>query len=128
MTKLTGMRVLVVEDEALIAVLVEDMLTDLGATVIGPAGSVAQGLDLAERETIDVAVLDVNLRSETIEPIVDKLNALRVPFLFATGYGETGLSKAAGAPVIEKPYTREALANALGLIVPRRLPGAPRAS
>ena len=120
MTELTGMRVLVVEDEALIAVLVEDMLTDLGATVVGPAGSVAQGLDLAERETIDAAVLDVNLRSETIEPIVDKLNALKVPFLFATGYGETGFSKAAGAPVIEKPYTRETLANALSRIVPRR--------
>jgi CheY-like chemotaxis protein len=120
MTELTGMRVLVVEDEALIAVLAEDMLIDLGATVIGPASSVAQGLDLAEREMIDAAVLDVNLRSETIEPIVERLNTLQIPFLFATGYGETSLSKAAGAPVIEKPYTREALAKALSQIVPRR--------
>ena len=120
MTSLAGIRVLVIEDEALIAALVEDMLTELGATVIGPAATVAKGLALAESETIDAAVLDVNLRSETIEPIVDKLSALQVPFVFATGYGETGLSKAAGAPVIEKPYSREALAAALSRLVPRR--------
>ena len=50
---------------------------------------------------------------EAIDPIVDKLNALQVPFVFATGYGEAGVSKGAGAPVIEKPYTRDVLANAL---------------
>jgi len=113
MTTLAGMRVLVIEDEALIAVLVEDMLTDLGATVVGPAGSVAKGLELLEREPIDAAVLDVNLRSESIDPIIDKLKALQAPFLFATGYGETSLSRTAGAPVVAKPYTRDELADAL---------------
>ena len=119
MTSLAGIRVLVIEDEALIAALVEDMLTELGATVIGPAATVAKGLALAESETIDAAVLDVNLNSESVDPIVDKLKALRVPFVFATGYGEAGVPKAAGAPVIEKPYTREALANALARIARR---------
>jgi DNA-binding response OmpR family regulator len=116
MTSLAGMRVLVIEDEALIAAVVEDMLTELGATVIGPAATVAQGRVLAQSETSDAAVLDGNLRSESLDPIVAKLNALQVPFVFATGYGQAGVPKAAGAPVIEKPYTRDVLASALARV------------
>lgn len=117
MMRLTGKRVLVIEDEALIADMVEDMLTELGAIVVGPAGTVAKGLSLAENETIDAAVLDVNLRSERIDPIADKLRTRNIPFVFATGYGASLAAHAAGVPIIEKPYTAENLAKALSQIV-----------
>jgi CheY-like chemotaxis protein len=110
---LKGKRILVVEDEALIAVMVEDMLAELGSIVVGPAASIETALALAKSEAIDAAVLDVNVRGERIDPVADALFARGVPVLFATGYGEVRLSCGARATVIDKPYTQEKLA--LGL-------------
>jgi CheY-like chemotaxis protein len=110
---LKGKRILVVEDEALIAVMVEDMLTDMGSVVVGPAATIEQALALARKEELDGAVLDVNVRGERIDPVADALSARGVPVLFATGYGEVRLASGATATVIDKPYTQEKLARGL---------------
>ena len=112
MSSLDGKRILVVEDEALIAAMVEDMLMELGATVVGPASSIAQALVLVNSDDFDAAVLDVNIRSEQVDPIAEILMARNVPLVFATGYGASAHG-VRYAPVIEKPYTLEKLANAL---------------
>jgi AmiR/NasT family two-component response regulator len=87
--KLTGKRVLVVEDEALVSMLVEDELLDAGATVLGPAVSVDHPLRPVEAATADgglsAAVLDIDLDGRHVEPVADRLAALGVPFVFATG-------------------------------------------
>ena len=121
MTLLAGKRVLVIEDEAIIAAMVEDMLTELGATVVEPAATVAHGLKLAKSEAIDGAVLDVNVRSERIDPIADVLRSRDIPFIYATGYGGT-VAAGAGAPVLEKPYTLEKLAGAVAAALSRSDP------
>lgn len=112
MSPLDGKRVLVVEDEALIAAMVEDMLVELGATVVGPASSIDQALELVHSDDIDAAVLDVNIRSERVDPIAEILRLRSVPIVFATGYGSStrGMNY---SPAIEKPYTLEKLADAL---------------
>ncbi len=110
---LKGKRILVVEDEALIAVMVEDMLTEMGSVVIGPAGTIEAALAFARSEEIDAAVLDVNVRGERIDPVADALMSRGVPVLFATGYGEVRLASGAATTVIDKPYTQEKLARGL---------------
>lgn len=110
---LRGKRVLVVEDEALIAVMVEDMLIDMGSEVVGPAATIATALELARTEELDAAVLDVNVRGERIDPVAEVLMARGIPVLFATGYGEVRLASGAPATVIDKPYTQDKLARGL---------------
>ena len=108
MKSLSALKVLVVEDEALVSMLVEDMLSDLGCTVIGPAAEIEEALRLAGSADIDAALLDVNLGGRPIFPVADALKARGVPFAFASGYGEAGLSEGhRGALVLQKPF-REA--------------------
>jgi CheY-like chemotaxis protein len=90
--KLKGLRVLVAEDEALVAFQLEDMLAELGCAVIGPASRVGQALDLLGRERVDAAVLDVNVAGELVYPVADALTAQGLPYIFATGYGAAGLT------------------------------------
>ena len=113
MNMLAGKTILVVEDEALVAEMIVDMLVGLGAAVIGPASTFAMALALAESEGIDAAVLDINLRGERVDPIADRLKARGVPVLFATGYGVAAGVYCRDAPVIDKPYTQERLVSAL---------------
>jgi len=110
---LKGKRILVVEDEALIAVMVEDMLTEMGSVVVGPADTIDQALALAGSESLDGAVLDVNVRGQRIDPVAEALAVCGVPMLFATGYGEVRLANGATATVIDKPYTQEKLSRGL---------------
>ena len=112
---LKGRRILVVEDELMIAMLVEDMLADLGCTVVGPAHTLDAALKLVESEgQIDAALLDVNLAGQPVFPVADALRARHVPPIFSTGYGEAGLREAdAGAPVLQKPFRAGDLARAL---------------
>ena len=112
MKPLDGKQVLIVEDEAIIAAMVEDMLTELGATVVGPASSIRKALVLAASDGIDAAVLDVNIRSERVDPVADLLKTRHVPVVFATGYGASATG-AFSCPIIEKPYTLEKLESAL---------------
>jgi DNA-binding response OmpR family regulator len=113
LNSLTGKRILVVEDEALVAAMLEDMLDELGATVLGPAATIARGMSLARDEAIDAAVLDVNVRGERIDAIAATLRERSIPILFTTGYREGGSSLAPGARVLEKPYKLEDLKRAL---------------
>ena len=98
-------RILVVEDEALVAMLVEDALEDAGFGVIGPVRSVAQALEVLEAERPDAAVLDLNLAGENSVSVADALVALGIPFVVAKGYGAAGLPAGhRGVPVLPKPY------------------------
>lgn len=110
MMDLRDKKILLVEDEALIAAMVSDMLADLGATVVGPAGSVQKALALARSASFDAAVLDVNLRGERVDPVADVLVERSIPVLFASGYGAT---VNCGQTVIDKPYTQDKLAQGL---------------
>ncbi len=116
--KLQGLKVLVVEDEMLVSMLVEDMLTDLGCSVVGPAAELDEAMTLANSADIDAALLDVNLGGKAIFPVADALKARGVPFAFASGYGEAGLSEEhRGAAVLQKPFREADLARALrGLV------------
>ncbi len=125
-TKLTGRRVLVVEDEALVSMLIEDELRDAGATVLGPALCVNDAVRLIEAATADggisAAVLDINLEGRHVEPVADRLAALGVPFVFATGYGEgcyTGGHRA--APILSKPFSPESLVAIIEALASARL-------
>ena len=112
MTVLSGKRVLVVEDEALVAAMVEDILADLGAVLVATATNIDRATELAQSETVDVAVLDVNVRGRRVDPVADILRQRGIPFVFATGYG-AAMSGTVAAPVIDKPHTSEKLAEAL---------------
>ena len=112
---LAGRRMLVVEDEPLIAMLLEDMLGDLDIAIAGVAESVPAALDMVETaEAVDAAILDMNLRGKSVEPVAERLAALGIPFVFASGYGADALTEKHGnAPVLPKPFRREALEEAL---------------
>ena len=112
---LNGLRVLVVEDEMMVSMLIEDMLTDLGCTVIGPAARLDEAMELASKGGIDCAVLDVNLGGQPIFPLADMLREKGAPFAFATGYGDAGLRDVdRGSPVLQKPFREADLARVLG--------------
>lgn len=114
MTRLAGRRVLVVEDEALVAMLVEDALLDAGAEVVGPVATVADALDLLKHQLPEAAVLDLNLAGDSSAPVADELAKHGVPFVVATGYGADGLPPGhANVPVLAKPYDPAELTAAL---------------
>ena len=111
---LTGLKILVVEDEMLVSMLVEDMLSDFGCVVVGPAADLAEAMALARSEDIDAALLDVNLNGKPIFPVADVLRERGVPFVFASGYGEAGIEAGhRGAPVLQKPFREVDLGRAL---------------
>lgn len=121
--RLKGKRILVVEDEALVAMLVEDELLDAGAEVVGPALSIGEALHLVEAAAADgginAAVLDINIGGKHVSPVADRLAALGVPFAFATGYsvgGDTGGHGA--APTLHKPFDPSCLVAAIEAIAP----------
>jgi DNA-binding response OmpR family regulator len=113
MTALAGVHILIVEDDALVAGMLADMLTELGAVVVGPAPSVAEGMSLATGEEIDVAILDVRLRGERVDPIALALRTRGIP-------------TAPDAPLLDKPYSeqrlRDVLLRLLGAGRPRQQP------
>ena len=112
---LCGLRVLLVEDEMMVALLLETMLTDLGHQVAGPVARLEKGLEMVEREAIDLAVLDVNINGRDVYPIAAALEARGIPFIFATGYGSAGLHPAyCDRPVLRKPYRSDDLKAAIG--------------
>ena len=110
---LAGKRILLVEDEAVIAFAVEDMLLDLGCEVVGPAFRLDDAQRMAAAEGIDAAILDVNLNEQQSFPIAALLKERGIPFLFATGYAEGGVGWSEETIVIAKPYSRTQLSRAL---------------
>jgi CheY-like chemotaxis protein len=116
-----GKRILVVEDELMIRMLLEDMLTDLGHTLAGEAGRIDEALALAKQGDFDVAILDVNLNGQPISPVVEVLVARGLPFVFATGYGQRGVPEPyRQTPTLQKPFQSEALARAIEAAIPSR--------
>ena len=114
----TGRSVLVVEDEMLVAWLLEDMLVELGCLVVGPAASVKQALAMIEANAIDVAVLDVNLNGEMSYSVADALAARGVPFVFVTAYAKDRmLSGYQSFPVLQKPFHRAELRATLARLL-----------
>ena len=114
-------RALLVEDEMLVAWLIEDMLADLGCAVIGPASSVNQALAMIDAEAVDAAVLDLNLNGQMSYPVADALAAHSVPFIISTGYDKDTLPDDYRAcPVLQKPFQRSELSDALAkLLTPK---------
>ena len=103
-------RVLLVEDEALIGLMMRDLLTDAGYAVSGPHGSIAPAISAAEATRFDGAVLDINLGAELIYPVADLLAGQGVPFVFVTGYDEHSVdSRFAEVPILQKPLDRRML-------------------
>jgi DNA-binding NtrC family response regulator len=111
---LSGMRILVVEDEILIAMASADLLADSGCTVAGPVSSVKQGMRLIEQEAIDGAILDINLRGEMVFPLADALAERSIPFVYVTGYGKLLRACNHGRPVLQKPYSNQQLLKIIG--------------
>ena len=109
-------RILVVEDELMIRMLLEDMLGELGYTVTAEAGRLDEALQAAKTADFDVAILDVNLDGEPVSPVADALVARGTPFVFATGYGELA-EPYRDRPMLKKPFQmdglKEMLQNAL---------------
>jgi len=103
MTGLAGLRVLVVEDEPVVAMCLEDILEELGCVTIGPAARLTEGMALATGETLDAAILDINLGGERSTEIAATLRARGVPFAFASGYGSLP-EGFADRMMVEKPY------------------------
>ncbi|HXD14589.1 MAG TPA: response regulator [Xanthobacteraceae bacterium] len=109
-----GKRVLVVEDELMIRMLLQDMLADLGHTLAGEAGRIEDAVALARQGEFDIAILDVNLNGQPISPVVEVLLERGVPFVFATGYGQRGVPEPyRGSPTLQKPFQADALAEAI---------------
>jgi CheY-like chemotaxis protein len=108
-TELSGMRILVVEDEPLLAMACADLLADSGCIVAGPVSSVKQGMQLIEQEAIDGAMLDINLRGEMVFPLADALAERSIPFVYVTGYGKLLRACDHGRPVLQKPYSNQKL-------------------
>jgi len=110
--------ILVVEDESLVAMNLETILTDLGHSVIGPISTLSEldsALDAGFQA--DVAILDINIAGEEIYPHARRLQALGIPLLFASGYGESGISEDfLGHTVVPKPYTELDIAGGLSAI------------
>lgn len=112
--QLAGLHVLVVEDDPMIGLLVEDTLLDAGCHVCGPYMSFETGMNAAETEAVDVAVLDVNLAGALSYPIAETLVARGIPFVLTSGYGDS-----AAPPehpnwlTCTKPFTTETLTEAL---------------
>jgi CheY-like chemotaxis protein len=108
------LRVLIVEDEMLVAMNIEDMLLDLGHEVVGIASRLSAALELAQDATFDIAMLDVNLAGENSASVADLLSERSVPFLFATGYGLQGLEERyRGHVVLQKPFRAQELQLAI---------------
>jgi CheY-like chemotaxis protein len=107
-------RILVVEDELMIRMLLEDMLGELGYAIVAEAGRLDEALEAVRSADFDLAILDVNLNGQPIAPVADALAARGTPFVFATGYGDRGLPDThRDRPVLKKPFHLDGLRQML---------------
>jgi CheY-like chemotaxis protein len=127
MSKFSGIKVLIVEDESFVALMIEDMLEELGCEVVASVARLTEACGIAGTAEIDLAVLDINLGGERSFPVAEILRGRGVPFMFSTGYGAAGLpAELSGSPVLSKPFSanelQEMLSSALGLPLQSPLP------
>jgi len=109
-----GLRILVVEDDLMISMLVEDMIAELGHQVAAVATSIEEACRLAKDANFDGALLDVNLNGKKVDPVAETLVGRNIPFVFTTGYGRQGIPDAfRDLPTLQKPYQIEQLGEAL---------------
>lgn len=119
-------RILIVEDETMISMMVEDFLADLGWDVVGVAGTLDQALVMAQEAALDAALLDLNLHGQNTFGVAEILQKRQIPLVFATGYGAQGIeSRFRAIPTLTKPYRRDELESALhqALAAPHGLDG-----
>ena len=108
------MRILLVEDEPLVAMAIEDSLEAQNVGIVGPASTVAEALALIDKGGIDAALLDVTLRGERVDMVADALAARGIPFVFTTGHGASGLPKAhQDRPILSKPFRESEMTDAI---------------
>src|ERR1700738_2624924 len=118
----TGNRVLLVEDEILVAMMMRDTLTELGLSVIGPFSRLSEAMIAAVHAEIDAGIIDINLGGEFVSPVADVLVARNIPFVFVTGYGVESIEpRFGGVPMIKKPVQRQALET---IFIPAECPAA----
>lgn len=103
---LTGLNIFVVEDEVLIGMMLEDMLTDLGCKIVGPSINIDEALRTVQQPHIDIAILDLNLNGISALPVADVLHARKTPIVFSTGYGvgDNLREPYNKFPTLSKPY------------------------
>jgi CheY-like chemotaxis protein len=110
-TASSSLQILVVEDESLVAMMIEDMLTDLGHQVVATSGRMPEASKLVSDPSADLAILDVNLNGEETYPLADSLAARKIPFIFATGYGFRNqgrmVGRAGSAEAVSVPRARQ---------------------
>jgi CheY-like chemotaxis protein len=108
----SGGSVFLVEDEVMIRMMVADMLEELGYRVAAEAGEIAEAIRLAQSTEFDIAILDVNVNGKVISPVAEVIQARNRPFIFATGYGSSGLPEEyRDRPALQKPFQLETLAK-----------------
>jgi len=118
LAKLAGRRILLVEDELLVAMTVEDILRSEGCVIVGPIPRVEPALKAAREEPLDAAILDVNLAGERVDSIAKALAERKIPFVFTTGYDRSMLpAEHADRPALAKPFRPAQLINALAALL-----------
>ena len=116
-----GLRVLLVEDEVMIRLMVADMLEELGHTVVAEAGHIDQALELAQSVEFDLAILDVNLNGKLITPLAELIRSHERPIIFATGYGSEDVpDQFRDFPALQKPFQLEDLATEIDKVLRSR--------
>jgi CheY-like chemotaxis protein len=124
---LSGRRVLVVEDESLVTMLIQDTLAEMACELIGVASRYTDAIEMAKSLSFDVAIVDVNLNGQTSFAIADSLAERGVPFVFATGYDkETLPAQFRAVPIVQKPFQKRHLERALRAVLTNPKGGKPR--
>ena len=119
---LRGLRVLVVEDEALVSMLLEDALAEIGCQTVSIIANLSEAMDQAASLAFDAVVLDVNLNGEQTFPMAELLAGKRIPFIFSTGYGAAGIpDHLNNVPVLQKPFQERELEQALSAALAARV-------
>ena len=113
-TRARQVSVLLVEDETLIRMMIAGMIEELDHTVVAEAGNISDALRLAKGADFEIAILDINVGGDRIEPVAEIINGRHLPFVFASGYGAAGLPENfRDRPVLQKPFRIEQLGDAI---------------
>ncbi len=126
MSIFSGMNILVIEDEPIVAMMIEHMIDDIGGNPVGPATSLEQAMDMAMNAQVDAAILDLNLNGKRTVGVATALRDRGVPFIFATGYGSAGREDLGQKAVLQKPFQMHQFVAALTLAIQAKDDAPPR--